>query len=45
MPQSLTDLEAKRSSILQQFAELGDLRPGSISALARETRCTVENPA
>jgi hypothetical protein len=41
MSQSLTDLEAKRSSVLQQFMELGDLRPGSISAAAR--RCGEPN--
>jgi hypothetical protein len=41
MPQSLSELEAKRSSILQQFTELGDLRPVSISALAR--RCGKPN--
>jgi hypothetical protein len=34
MSLSLTALEAKRSSILQQFVGLGDLRPGSISAVA-----------
>src|SRR5664279_6302681 len=37
MLQSLTALEAKRSDILQQLMELGDLRPGSISAVVR--RC------
>lgn len=41
MSQSLIDLEAKRSGILQQFLELGDLRPGSISAVAR--RCGKAN--
>lgn len=41
MSQSLIDLEAKRSGILQQFLELGDLRPGSISAVAR--RCGKPN--
>jgi hypothetical protein len=37
MSQSLPVLEAKRSGILQQLVALGDLRPGSISAVVR--RC------
>jgi hypothetical protein len=37
MPDSLPDLEAQRSHILRQIATLGDLRPGSICAVAR--RC------
>jgi hypothetical protein len=37
MPQSLSDLEAKRASVLQQFVKLGDLRSGSISSIVR--RC------
>ena len=37
MPNSLPDLEAERSKILRQFTTLGDLRPGSICAVAR--RC------
>jgi Family of unknown function (DUF6788) len=37
MPQTLNSLEAQRSTILQQFLGLGDLRPGSISAVAH--RC------
>ncbi len=41
MSQSLSALEAKRSSILQQLVALGDLRPGSISAVAR--RCGKPN--
>src|ERR1700683_3756388 len=41
MSQSLTDLAAKRSSVCQQFVELGDLRPGSISAVTR--RCGKPN--
>jgi len=41
MSLSLADLEAKRSAILQQFLVLGDLRPGSISAVAR--RCGKPN--
>jgi len=41
MPQSLAALEAKRSDLLQQFVGLGDLRPGSISAVVR--RCGKPN--
>ena len=41
MSQSLTALEAKRSDLLQQFVGLGDLRPGSISAVVR--RCGKPN--
>ncbi len=41
MPQSMTVLEAKRSGILQQLLSLGDLRPGSISAVVR--RCGKAN--
>ena len=37
MPPSLAALEANRSQLLQQFLSLGDLRPGSITAVAR--RC------
>lgn len=37
MPDSLPELEAERSKILGQFNTLGDLRPGSICAVAR--RC------
>ena len=37
MPDGLQELEAERSKILQQFISLGDLRPGSICAVAR--RC------
>ncbi len=37
MPESLPELEAKRSKILIQFTALGDMRPGSICAVAR--RC------
>lgn len=32
MPQSLSDLEQRRELIAQRIAELGDLRPGSITA-------------
>ncbi len=31
MPQSLSDLEQRREVIAQRIAELGDLRPGSIT--------------
>ena len=37
MPDSLATLEAKRSKILEEFLSLGDLRPGSITAVVR--RC------
>lgn len=37
MPQTLADLESRRSSLLQQFLTLGDFRPGTVSAVAR--RC------
>jgi hypothetical protein len=37
MPDSLPVLEAERSQILRQISGLGDLRPGSISAVTR--RC------
>ena len=37
MPDSLPALEAERSQILRQISSLGDLRPGSICAVAR--RC------
>lgn len=37
MPDSLPELEVERSKILRQFNTLGDLRPGSICAVAR--RC------
>jgi len=37
MPDSLPALEAERSEILRQISSLGDLRPGSICAVAR--RC------
>ncbi len=32
MPQSLLDLEQRREALAQRMAELGDLRPGSITA-------------
>lgn len=37
MSQSLADLEAARSKLLQQFLTLGDFRPGTVSAIPR--RC------
>jgi hypothetical protein len=37
MPDDLATLEMERSHILEQFLELGDLRPGSITAVVR--RC------
>jgi hypothetical protein len=32
MPDSLADLEHRRAAIAQQISQLGDLRPGSITA-------------
>ena len=37
MSQSLADLEAIRTKLLQQFLSLGDFRPGTVSAIPR--RC------
>ena len=37
MPQSLADLEAARTKLLQQFLTLRDFRPGTVSAAPR--RC------
>jgi hypothetical protein len=37
VPQSLADLEAARTKLLQQFLTLGDFRPGTLSAASR--RC------
>jgi hypothetical protein len=37
MPDSLTALEAERADLLQQFQNLGDLRPGSVTTVVR--RC------
>jgi hypothetical protein len=37
MSQSLAELEAARTRLLQQFLSLGDFRPGTISAVPR--RC------
>jgi hypothetical protein len=37
LSQSLADLEAARTKLLQQFLTLGDFRPGTVSAVPR--RC------
>lgn len=37
MPETLHSLEADRSKLLEEFLRLGDLRPGSITAVVR--RC------
>lgn len=37
MPDTLASLEADRSKLLEKFLRLGDLRPGSITAVVR--RC------
>ncbi len=37
MPDDLATLEARRSRLLEEFLSLGDLRPGSITAVVR--RC------
>ena len=37
MPDALATLEADRSKLLEEFLSLGDLRPGSITAVVR--RC------
>lgn len=37
MPESLTELEQRRSALLLQFARLSDLRPGSVTGIVR--RC------
>ena len=37
MPDTLAKLESERSELLEQFLRLGDLRPGSITAVVR--RC------
>jgi len=41
VPKSLSALESERSQLLQQFLSLGDLRPGSITAVVR--RCGKPN--
>src|SRR5258708_23780612 len=37
MPHTLEALESQRSGLLEEFLQLGDLRPGSITAVVR--RC------
>src|SRR6266700_4677874 len=37
MPDALAELESDRSKLLEEFLRLGDLRPGSITAVVR--RC------
>jgi hypothetical protein len=37
MPDSLLELQQQRSSLLAQFASLGDFRPGSVTGIVR--RC------
>ena len=37
MPDDLASLESQRSMLLEEFLGLGDLRPGSITAVTR--RC------
>ena len=37
MPNSLANLEHQRSELLDQFAQLGDFRPGSVTGIVR--RC------
>jgi len=37
MPQSLSELEQRRSRLVSQLAQLGDLRPGSVTGMVR--RC------
>lgn len=41
MPETLADLEAQRAEILQEIAQLGDLRRGSITAIT--ARCGKAN--
>jgi len=41
MPDSLDTIEADRSKLLQKFLTLGDLRPGSVTAVVR--RCGRSN--
>ena len=37
MPDTLSVLEADRSQLLEEFLRLGDLRPGSITAVVRRS--------
>jgi hypothetical protein len=38
MPEALNTLESERSRLLEEFLRLGDLRPGSITAVVRRLR-------
>ena len=47
MPDDLSTLESERSNLLEQFLCLGDLRPGSITAVVRrcgKPSCHCSNP-
>ena len=47
MPDALAALEADRSKLLEEFLRLGDLRPGSITAVVRrcgKTSCHCAKP-
>ncbi len=47
MPDSLSALEAKRRSLLEQISQLGDFRPGSITATrgrCGNPRCHCQRP-
>ena len=47
MPDSLTELEARRTHILRQMFGLGDFRPGSLTAVVRrcgKPRCHCAQP-
>jgi len=47
LPESLTELEQRRSELLLQFARLNDLRPGSVSGIVRrcgKSRCHCARP-
>lgn len=47
MPESLTELEQRRSELLLQFARLNDLRPGSVTGMVRrcgKPRCHCAQP-
>ena len=47
MSQSLADLEANRTKLLQEFLSLGDFRPGTVAAIPRrcgKPNCHCANP-
>ena len=47
MPDTIESLEAQRTALLEQFLRLGDLRPGSITAVVRrcgKPSCHCANP-